>query len=674
MKRERETDYSSSRQKVGGRREYCLRAPRYSGDPAVGKSGPRRARLTSKLEHACTLIVMAKPPRPHRTKTRLIPALGAWGAAALSKAMLLDVLDQMVRAPVGKRLVAWAAEEPPADILLPDVFSAVLQGSGTLGQRMGALYDSIGPPVLFVGSDAPTLTGEQVGKALELLDDDVDAVFQPAEDGGYTLAAFRTDPTPLLQGIPWGGADVLAATLRAARGARRSVRLMESGRDLDRPEDIAALRRHIALLPPDRIPIRTARQLTRIARRKHAMSIDPGSARSLEETFDRLDPDRIRQLNALADALPRFLEKEDQEQQRYGDAATKVVDELCCAVSYDGQAMDHIPQRILEIDYGCGDPTVYAEEGMSVLDLGSGSGKHAFMIARKVGPKGRVIGIDKTAQMLELSRGAVAEVTAALGYDQANVVFRRGHIEDLRVDLDDLEDYVARHPIASYDDLDDLDRHVAAHPMVADASVDLVVSNCVLNLVRDEAKSQLIREIFRVLKRHGSVAISDIVSDREIPDALKNDLDLWTGCLSGAWRRDRFLDAFAEAGFHGIREESSRLWKTVEGINFFSVTIRAWKGKQGPCYETRRSAMYRGPFSRITDDDGHTYLRGRFHPVCEKTAELLSRPPYADHFVVTKAQVSPDEKIPFDCSGGSTLAGVDRLGYGETECTPGSCC
>ncbi len=617
---------------------------------------------------------MAKPPRPHRTKTRLIPALGAWGAAALSKAMLLDVLDQMARAPVATRMIAWAAEEPPHDIPLPTGFTAVLQGSGDLGRRMQALYDSIGPPLVFVGSDAPTLTAEHVATALELLEDDVDAVFQPAEDGGYTLAAFRTDPQPLLEGIPWGDSEVLAATLRAAREASLNVRLMESGRDLDRPEDIAAFRRHIDLLPPNRFPSRTARQLTRIARRNHVMSIDQSSARFLEETFERLDPDRIRRLNALADALPRLLEKEDKEQQRYGAAATTVVDELCCAVSYDAHALDHIPQRILDIDYGCGDPTVYAEKGMTVLDLGSGSGKHAFMIARKVGPDGKVIGIDKTAQMLELSRGAVSEVAAALGYDKPNVVFHRGHIEDLRVNLDALEDYIAQHAVSSYDELDALDRHLGQHPMVADESVDLVVSNCVLNLVRDDAKNQLIREIFRVLKRHGSVAISDIVSDREVPEALKKDLDLWTGCLSGSWRRDRFLEAFAEAGFHGIREESSRLWKTVEGINFFSVTIRAWKGKQGPCYETGRAAMYRGPFSRITDDDGHTYHRGRFHPVCEKTAELLSRPPYAGHFVVTEAQASPDEKIPFDCSGGSVVAGVDRLHYGETECTPGSCC
>ena len=630
--------------------------------------------MTAKLENACTLIVMAKPPRPHRTKTRLIPALGAWGAAALSRAMLLDVLDQMARAPVTTRLIAWAAEESPQDIPLPEVFRPVLQASGDLGRRMQALYDSVGPPVVFVGSDAPTLTAEHVRTALDLLEEDVDAVFQPAEDGGYTLAAFRTNPQPLLEGIPWGESDVLAATLRAARDASRRVRLMESGRDLDRPEDIAPLRRHIDLMPPNRFPSRTARQLTRIARRNHAMSIDPGSARSLEEAFERLDPDRIRQLNALADALPRFLEKEDQEQQRYGAAATTVVDELCCAVSYDGKAMDHIPQRILDIDYGCGDPTVYAEEGMTVLDLGSGSGKHAFMIARKVGPEGKVIGIDKTAQMLELSRGAVSEVTAALGYDKPNVVFHRGHIEDLRVDLDHLEDYLAQHPVSSYDELDALDRHIDERPMVRDESVDLVVSNCVLNLVRDDAKNQLIREIFRVLKRHGSVAISDIVSDREVPEALKKDLDLWTGCLSGAWRRDRFLDAFAEAGFYGIREESSRLWKTVEGINFFSVTIRAWKGKQGPCYETGRAAMYRGPFSQITDDDGHVYVRGRFHPVCEKTAELLTRPPYAGHFVVTEAQGSADDKIPFDCSGGQTVAGEDRLHYGETECTPGSCC
>jgi hypothetical protein len=116
------------------------------------------------------------------------------------------------------------------------------------------------------------------------------------------------------------------------------------------------------------------------------------------------------------------------------------------------------------------------------------------------------------------------------------------------------------------------------------------------------------------------------------------------------FRRDRFIDAFAQAGFHGMAEVSSRFWKRVGGINFFSVTVRAWKGKQGACYETYRAAMYKGPFSRIVDDDHHVFDRGVFTPVCEKTAELLQKDPYAEHFHVTPRLEDPAGRIPFDCS------------------------
>lgn len=366
--------------------------------------------------------------------------------------------------------------------------------------------------------------------------------------------------------------------------------------------------------------------------------------------FKTLDPERIRRLNALLEEVRVFLTP-DPEQERYGEAAAASEEALCCPVEYDPRDLAHIPQRILDIDYGCGDPTRYAAAGMTVLDLGSGSGKHAFMIARKVGPRGRVIGIDKTPEMLALSRGAVEEVTAALGYPESNVEFRHGHIENLRIDKDRLLEWLAAHSLESYDDLAALDAHLEEAPLVPSDSVDLVVSNCVLNLVRDDRKDLLLRELFRVLKRGGSVAVSDIVSDRDIPPDLKRDKSLWTGCLSGAWRRDRFMEAFGRAGFHGMAEVKSWFWKRVEGINFFSVTVRAFKGKQGPCYETLRSAMYKGPFSRVWDDDGHAFERGHFVPVCEKTANLLEREPYQGHFHVTPALEDPARKIPFDCSG-----------------------
>jgi arsenite methyltransferase len=385
---------------------------------------------------------------------------------------------------------------------------------------------------------------------------------------------------------------------------------------------------------------------------------------------------RLARLNAFQRELLVLLGDRDRTMDRYGDASEEPEAALCCPVTYDAESLRHIPARILDVDYGCGDPTVFAEEGQTVLDLGSGSGKHAFMIAKAVGPEGRVIGIDKTPEMLEVSRGAIDEVMGNLGYGEANVEFRHGHIENLSIDKDRLLSGLADHPLSDYAALESLEAELAATPLVETESVDLVVSNCVLNLVDDDRKAQLMREIFRVVKRGGSVAISDIVADRPISEEMKRDDQLWTGCLSGAFQREEFHAAFERAGFHGMQEVKSYFWQRVGEVNFFSVTVRAFKGKQGPCYETYRSALYVGPFSEARDDDNHVYRRGHWTPVCDKTAELLSREPYAEHFLVTPALEDPAKKLPFDCStpqAGRDLP-ADQARRLEQSLDAGDCC
>ena len=341
---------------------------------------------------------------------------------------------------------------------------------------------------------------------------------------------------------------------------------------------------------------------------------------------------------------------------RYRKGAQKAAAELCCPVDYDPKYLEVIPREVLDRDYGCGDPSRYLKAGETVLDLGSGTGKICFIASQVVGPEGRVIGIDMTPEMLEVARRSAGVVAERLGY--ANVDFRRGRIQDLALDWDLLEQELARHPVDSAESLfaaehraEELRRE---QPLVADDSVDVVVSNCVLNLVENAKKEMLFGEIHRVLRIGGRAVISDIVSDEPVPFEMQKDPDLWSGCISGAFTEHGFLEAFEHAGFHGIRilERDRRPWRTVEGIEFRSLTVEAFKGKAGVCLERNQAVVYRGPFKEVLDDDGHRMERGRRYAVCDKTYRLYSAEPYLGsfEFVDPLVEVSLEAAALFDCS------------------------
>jgi len=182
----------------------------------------------------------------------------------------------------------------------------------------------------------------------------------------------------------------------------------------------------------------------------------------------------------------------------------------------------------------------------------------------------------------------------------------------------------------------------------------VVVSNCVLNLVEASAKRELFEEIFRVLKLGGRAVISDIVSDEEVPEELQLDPELWSGCIAGALTEEGFLAAFERAGFYGIRlvARDEQPWQTVRGIEFRSVTVEAFKGKQGACFERKQAVIYKGPFKEVLDDDNHQLVRGQRHAVCDKTFQLYKKAPYREHFefVEPLVPVPVSEALPFDCS------------------------
>ena len=367
---------------------------------------------------------------------------------------------------------------------------------------------------------------------------------------------------------------------------------------------------------------------------------------------------------------------------RYGSAARLKEEALCCPVEYDPQYLKILPDEIIERDYGCGDPSAYVRAGETVLDLGSGGGKICYIASQIVGESGKVIGIDTNAEMLALANKYRDEMAEKIGYE--NVEFRYGKIQDLRLDLSLVDEFLRENPIETAEDLFAYEVFVnkarSENPLVADESVDVILSNCVLNLVRPEDKQQMFGEMFRVLKRGGRVAISDIVADEDIPEHLQNDPELWSGCISGAFREDLFLEAFERAGFYGmeIAKRDEKPWRVVEGIEFRSVTVVARKGKQGPCWERNLSVIYKGPWKKVIDDDGHILERGSRMAVCDKTFQIYNREPYAAQIIAVKplGNIPLEEAIEFDCRRTPKRSARETKGldYDLTELSGAACC
>ena len=298
----------------------------------------------------------------------------------------------------------------------------------------------------------------------------------------------------------------------------------------------------------------------------------------------------------------------------YGNAAEKPQAELCCPTKYDDSATSHIPQDVLDRFYGCGSPMTTAgiRDGEVVVDLGSGAGIDVFIAAKFVGRGGKAIGIDMTDRMLHVARENQPRVAAALGYDA--VEFREGFLEQIPVDS---------------------------------KSADLITSNCVINLSPD--KPRVFGEMWRVLKDHGRILVSDIVSEREVPPHLKVNPQLWGECLVGALTQDEFISALERAGFYGIEILKKTYWKDVEGYPFFSVTVRGHKfEKTSGCVFKGHRAVYLGPAKAFIDEEGHQFPRNEPYEICTDTVSKLSNPPYKGMFAILEPG---DERAGYACCG-----------------------
>ncbi len=326
-------------------------------------------------------------------------------------------------------------------------------------------------------------------------------------------------------------------------------------------------------------------------------------------------------------------------QEYYGKQIQKTEDlqyDACCVASYDAKYLEALTDEVRSKRYGCGSPVPDALPGLTVLDLGCGAGIDVFIAAQLVGPAGRVIGVDMTEAQLDIARQNVKPIMDNLGYGRPNVEFIKGEIESL-----DLED----------------------------ESVDCVISNCVINLSTD--KTSVFKEIYRVLKPGGEFLISDIVADRRIPEALRNDATLYSECLTGADYEGDFIRRMRGASFEDVRKTSRRKTNDlVESIHFMSITYRGFKIElEEHCEDYGQVAVYKGTMSEMptsyTLDMNHVFPAGAAVRICKNTADILKQSRLKQFFDVS------DEIRHlgmFDCSSDKAVLIDDNIKQATSCC------
>jgi SAM-dependent methyltransferase len=304
----------------------------------------------------------------------------------------------------------------------------------------------------------------------------------------------------------------------------------------------------------------------------------------------------------------------------------------------------NIDDEILTRVYGCGSPIPPAIERCVVLDLGCGAGRDVYVISRLVGPRGSVIGVDMTYEQIEIAQRHLDAQMKRFGYERPNVEFKKGFIEDLK------------------------------EIGVKDNSVDVVISNCVINLSED--KRAVFSEIFRILRPGGEVYFSDVFSGRRVPEHLKDDPLLHGECLGGAMYIEDFRRLLREIGYPDYRTVASKkiaidnpgIEANVGMVDFYSLTIRAFKleGLEDICEDYGQVAEYLGTIPNYPHafelDDHHRFIAGKPALVCGNTASMLQETRFAEHFKVTG-----DRSVhygPFDCTPADTKREGENTGSG----------
>lgn len=331
----------------------------------------------------------------------------------------------------------------------------------------------------------------------------------------------------------------------------------------------------------------------------------------------------------------------EQVKHYYGQALRSNRDlrtKVCCTAetlpAHVRSILVELEEEITDKFYGCGSPIPLELDGRAVLDLGCGTGRDVYLVSKLVGSKGRVIGVDMTGSQLAVARRHVDSQTQRFGFARPNVEFHLGCIEDLRA------------------------------VGLGDESVDVVISNCVINLSPD--KRRVFSEVFRVLKPGGELYFSDIFSNRRIPESLGSDPLLRGECLGGALYVEDFRRLLRDLGCLDYRVmirrridlDDAEIETKVGMISFESITIRAFKlaGLEDLCEDYGQVAVYRGTIPesphRFVLDDHHTFLTGRPTPVCSNTAAMLEETRYGKHFEILGDRSTHFGR--FDCSARRT--------------------
>lgn len=309
------------------------------------------------------------------------------------------------------------------------------------------------------------------------------------------------------------------------------------------------------------------------------------------------------------------------------------------------EILKEVHDEVKDKFYGCGSPIPSVLEGKTVLDLGSGSGRDCFILSKLVGPTGTVIGVDMTDEQIAVAQKHLDYHTKKFGYSKPNIKFIKGYIEDLE------------------------------SAGIQNSSVDLVVSNCVVNL--SPSKERVFSEVFRVLKPGGELYFSDVFSSRRVPEELTQDSVVVGECLGGAMYIEDFRRLLQRLGCNDYRLTSSskillhntEIAQKAGMIAFYSMTVRAFKlDLEDRCEDHGQTATYLGTVKDSPNafilDDHHTFEKGRPVLVCGNTALMLQKTRYAEHFKVT-GDMSQHFGL-FDCGPTSGITKNDE--------SFGSCC